>query len=374
MKKLMFIFGTRPEAIKMAPLILEGKNRTNAFSVKVCVTGQHRNMLDQVLEFFMINPDYDLNVMQENQSLDLLTSKCITSITSILIKDEPDLVMVQGDTTTAMTAAIAAYYLKIPVAHIEAGLRSYNLYSPFPEEINRKIISQIAEIHFAATAGSKRALKREAIAENIFVVGNTVIDALKIGLKRIKEKSEFFYNKYHNIDFNRKIILITGHRRESFGKPFQDICQAIKRIAEDFRDDINIIYPVHLNPNVRNPVYSSLSGRSNIHLINPLSYPEFIWFLNESYIVLTDSGGIQEEAPSLGKPVLVLREVTERNEGLSKGNAILVGTDPEKIYENTRKLITDHDFYSRMTGKKNPYGDGKSALKIFDILEDKYIL
>ena len=361
MKKLLYIFGTRPEAIKMAPLILEGGKRSDAFSVQVCVTGQHRDMLDQVLDFFKIKPDYDLDLMQPNQSLDLLTSRCITSITSILSKCKPNFVIVQGDTTTAMASALASYYLKIPVVHVEAGLRSNNKYSPFPEEINRKIISQIAYIHFAVTESSQKALMRESITENVFVVGNTVIDALKNGATRIKGKSESISSKYPDIDFKRKILLVTGHRRESFGKPFKDICFSLKKIANEFKDEITIIYPVHLNPNVRDPVYSLLSGIANIHLINPLNYPDFIWFLNEAFIVLTDSGGIQEEAPSLGKPVLVLREVTERIEGIAAGNAILVGTDPEKIYENTYKLITDPAFYSRMVSKQNPYGDGESA-------------
>lgn len=366
----MFIFGTRPEAIKMAPLILEGKKRSDAFSIEVCVTGQHRDMLDQILDFFKIKPEYDLNLMETNQSLNILTSKCITSVTSILSKSKPDLILVQGDTTSAMASALAAFYLKIPVAHVEAGLRSYNKYSPFPEEMNRKIISQIAHIHFAVTETSRKALVNEGVTSNIFIVGNTVIDALKNGIRRVDRSSERFFVKYPGIDFKRKILLITGHRRESFGKPLQDLCNSLKRIAHDFLDEVEIIYPVHLNPNVKDPVYSLLSGISNIHLINPLNYPEFIWFLNKAYIVLTDSGGIQEEAPSLGKPVLVLRKVTERTEGIKAGNSLLVGTDPSKIYEKTYKLITDPVFYSKMIKKKNPYGNGRSAIKIFDILEN----
>ena len=308
-KKLLFIFGTRPEAIKMAPLIKELEG-SHLFRVFVCVTGQHREMLDQVLEFFNIKPDYDLNLMKPNQSLIDITARGLTSLDPIINNISPDFIFVQGDTTSVLIGALAGYYCKIPVVHIEAGLRSGNMYSPFPEEGNRKVAGHLSYIHFAPTERAKENLIFEGIKNHVYVVGNTVIDALFLGLGIISSRSEnHFIELFNDIDFSKKLILVTGHRRESFGKPFEDICNALKEIAERFRD-VEIIYPVHLNPNVQEPVKRILNKTPNIHLIKPQNYPSLIWLMNKSTIVLTDSGGIQEEAPSLGKPVLVMRDVT----------------------------------------------------------------
>jgi len=298
-KKILFIFGTRPEAIKMAPVIKEFK-KEKSIDVKVCITAQHREMLDQVLNFFGIKPDYDLNLMKPNQSLFDITANSLKSLEKVLDKEKPDLIFVQGDTTTAFVGALAGFYKKMKVAHIEAGLRSHNKYSPFPEEINRVLVGHVADYHFAPTERAKENLYRENIKKNVYVVGNTVIDALFLGLNIIKkEGEEKFYKYFDFIDFSKKIILVTGHRRENFGKPFENICYALKEIAK--REDVEIVYPVHLNPNVKKPVNEILNGVRNIHLIEPLEYPYLIWLMSKSYLVLTDSGGIQEEAPSLGK-------------------------------------------------------------------------
>lgn len=367
MLKCLFIFGTRPEAIKMAPLILELKKSPELFDVSVCVTGQHRNMLDQVLSFFQIKPDYDLNLMKPNQTLFDITADVLKELKPILEKVNPHLVFVQGDTTTAFSAALSSYYSKIPIVHIEAGLRSQNKYSPYPEEINRVLIGHLADYHFAPTPRAQENLFAENIRKNVFVVGNTVIDALFLGLKIIEEKGQKeFQNYFSFLDFSKKIILVTGHRRESFGKPFENICLAIKEIAK--QQEVQIVYPVHLNPNVKEPVYRILSHIPNIFLIEPLDYPYLIWLLNQSYLVLTDSGGIQEEAPSLGKPVLVMREVTERTEGIEAGTAKLVGSSKEKIVEATLDLLHNKENYQSMAKAKNPYGDGKTSLKIKEIL------
>jgi len=370
LNKVLLIFGTRPEAIKMAPLIKEFRRYLDKFNVKVCVTAQHREMLDQVLNFFGIEPDYDLDLMKPNQSLFELTANLIKELEAVLKDFNPDLVLVQGDTTTAFVGALAGFYNKVRVAHIEAGLRSNDKYSPFPEEMNRVLIGKLANYHFAPTEKAKNNLFREGIKNNVWVVGNTVIDALFLGLQIIKEQGEEEYYRYFNfVDFSRKIILVTGHRRENFGKPFRNICFALKELADSF-EDIEIVYPVHLNPNVRKPVNEILRGHPRVHLIDPLEYPYLIWLMSKSYLILTDSGGIQEEAPSLGKPVLVMREVTERIEGLEAGTAKLVGTNKEKIVSETSKLLENEKEYTKMAKAVNPYGDGTASRKILKILRE----
>ncbi len=367
MKKILLIFGTRPEAIKMAPLYHELKKHSDDFNVKICVSAQHRSMLDQVLDFFGIKPDYDLNLMTSSQTLFDITTNILTKINSVFDDFNPDLVFVQGDTTTTFTASLAAYYRKTQTAHLEAGLRSFNKYSPFPEEINRRLTSVIADYHFAPTEKNKNNLLKEGINENIFVVGNTVIDALFLGMKIIESQGDEKYKtRFSDVDFSKKIILVTGHRRESFGKPFENICNALKQIATEY--DVEIIYPVHLNPNVQKPVNEILAGIDNIHLLEPLEYPSLLWLMNKSYLVLTDSGGIQEEAPSLGKPVLVMRDVTEREEGIEAQTAKLVGTNSQEIVKETKILLDNHTVYSEMARKNNPYGDGTTSKQIAEIL------
>ena len=364
--KLLFIFGTRPEAIKLAPVIL-GAKRDPFFKVKVCITEQHKEMLHQVLKFFQIKSDYSLNIMRKNQSLFSTTSSMIRSLEKVLVEAKPDIVIVQGDTTTVFAGALSAFYLKIPVAHVEAGLRSYNKFSPFPEEMNRVLVSHIANIHFAPTIRAKEALQKEGINKNIYVVGNTVIDALFMTLNLIKDKDKELQQHFYFIDPTKKLILVTGHRRESFGKPFKDICSALKKIA--LRRDVEIVYPVHLNPNVKKPVFSILKDIKNVHLIDPIEYPKLIWLIKKSYIVLTDSGGIQEEAPSLGKPVLVMREVTERIEGIEAGTCKLIGTNYKKIVKEVTHLLDDEILYGKMANSINPYGDGKSSKRILSVLK-----
>jgi len=366
--RVLFIFGTRPEAIKMAPLIYEA--RKVGGDIKVCTTGQHNEMLNQVMDFFELTSDYSLNVMKPNQTLFDLTSNLIRELNHVLEETNPDLVFVQGDTTTTLTGALAAFYKKIKIVHVEAGLRSYDKYSPFPEEMNRALVAKIADYHFAPTERAKENLLNEGIRNNVWVVGNTGIDALFLGLKIIKKQGEDrYYDRFKFIDFSKKIILVTGHRRESFGEPFKNICFALKDIADTF-EDIEIVYPVHLNPNVRKPVNKILRGHKRIHLIDPLEYPYLIWLMSKSYLILTDSGGIQEEAPSLGKPVLVMREVTERIEGIEAGVAKLVGTSREKIFKETANLLTNRNEYIKMAKATNPYGDGKASKKIISILQD----
>lgn len=365
-KEILAIFGTRPEAIKMAPLILKGKDELSC-DVRICVTGQHNEMLDQVLDFFKIKPNYDINAMKHNQSLFDITSDILRDLENVLVPEKPDLVMVQGDATSAFVGALAAFYMRIPVAHIEAGLRSYNKYSPFPEEANRVLVGHMADYHFAPTARAKGNLLKEGIKnESIFVVGNTVIDALCLTLEMIKNEEDKFSSDFGYLHMGKRIILVTGHRRESFGDPFRGICMAIKEIAEE--NDVEIVYPVHLNPNVREPVFEFLGGNKNIHLIEPLDYPHFVWLMSKAYLILTDSGGVQEEAPSLGKPVLVMREVTERIEGIEAGTCKLVGTKRERIIDETSRLLTDFGEYERMAKAVNPYGDGKSTERILSII------
>ena len=366
--RVLFFFGTRPEAIKMAPLIKELQKYPEKFDVKVCVSAQHREMLDQVLHFFHIKPDFDLNVMKTNQNLFHITAEVLNGIRKVITMYKPDWLIVQGDTTTTFVGALAAFYEKVKIAHIEAGLRSFNKHVPFPEEMNRILTTHLSDLHFAPTLKAKGNLLREAVPEDkIFVVGNTSIDALFLCLKEVKKKCPEDYESFRDIDFKCRIMLVTGHRRESFGKPFKNICHALKMLAQN--NDIEIVYPVHLNPNVRKPVFDILKNIPNIHLIDPLDYPSFVWLMNKSYIILTDSGGVQEEAPSLGKPVLVMRDVTERTEGIDAGTAKLVGTDKDKIASEAQKLLNEKREYDSMVNALNPYGDGMASRRIRKVFE-----
>lgn len=359
-KKLFFIFGTRPESIKTAPLIIAAKQDQN-FETKVCITAQHRQMLDQVLVFFNIRPDYDLDLMRHNQDLFDITNSGLIKLKTVLNEVKPDLILVQGDTATAFVGAIAGFYSKIPVAHIEAGLRSHDKYSPYPEEMYRLLIGQLATYHFAPTKLSKANLKRENITSNVHVVGNTAIDALFLGLSMIKQANEgIYYDHFNFLDFNKKIVLVTSHRRENFGDPLKNICIAVKSLAEKYHN-VQFVYPLHPNPNVQDIARSLLTGTKNIFLIKPLEYNYMIWLIAKSYIIITDSGGLQEEAPSLGKPVLVTRDVTERIEGIKAGNAKLVGTNASVIISETEKLFGDQNLYNTMSMTNNPYGNGNAC-------------
>lgn len=363
--KIMTVFGTRPEAIKMAPVIKQLKKQENVKTITT-VTAQHREMLDQVLELFNIKPDYDLNIMLEAQSLTDITINVLKKIENVYKKEKPDLVLVQGDTSTTFVASLAAFYKKIKVGHVEAGLRTNNKYSPFPEEINRKLTGSVADLHFAPTENSKINLLNENITEkNIYVTGNTVIDALK----EIVNRDYQFKNKEikNIIDKNRRFILLTTHRRENLGNPMKNIFNAVRKILE-MNKDVEIIFPVHLNPAVRKIAKKILANLNRIHLIEPMDYLPFAKLMNESYLVLTDSGGVQEEAPGLGKPVLVLRDTTERPEAIEAGTAKLVGTDENTIFEETNKLLNDQDEYNKMSKAVNPYGDGKASKRIVDII------
>ncbi|WP_460919445.1 non-hydrolyzing UDP-N-acetylglucosamine 2-epimerase [Pontibacter brevis] len=370
--KILFVFGTRPEAIKMVPLIKEMAGDAD-FEVKVCVTGQHRKMLDQVLNFFNVKPDYDLELMKVNQSLMDITVDVLKGVDAIIKEDfNPDYVVVQGDTTTAMAGALAAFYTKANVIHLEAGLRSFEKYSPYPEEVNRKLVGKLADLHFAPTQKAVENLIAEGVMpSSIWNVGNTVIDALLLGLDMINQQKTTVYEDYFSfLDRTKKIILVTGHRRENFGEPFEKICLALKTIVEN-NADVEIVYPVHLNPNVRVPVDRILKNTERIHLIEPLDYSHLIWLLNISYLVITDSGGIQEEAPALGKPVLVMREVTERMEGVDAGTARLVGTNVEKIVSECQNLLTNTTEYEKMAKSVNPYGDGTTSTQILKVLKEE---
>ena len=362
--KHLIIFGTRPEAIKMAPLVKEYKKYPE-FDTKVCVTAQHREMLDQVLDFFQITPDYDLDLMKPNQNLYSLTADIITELKPILEEFQPDYVYVHGDTTTTMAASIASFYSGAKVCHVEAGLRTHNKRSPFPEEINRQVAGRICDYHFAPTEKSKANLLAENIKEqDILVTGNTVIDALLDSSNRVQEiKNEEIEYLKGIVDVNKRLILVTGHRRENHGQGFINICEALKEIALTY-PEVQIIYPVHLNPNVQKPVHEILSGIANIQLIDPLAYPAFVWLMTQSYMIVTDSGGVQEEAPSLGKPVLVMRDTTERPEAVEAGTVILVGTDKEKIVAEANDLLTNNVRYLSMSALHNPYGDGKACERI----------
>lgn len=366
-KYILFVFGTRPEAIKLAPLIIEAKNNPR-LKVKVCITGQHKEMLHQVLTFFNIKPDFDLNIMKSNQSLSGLTANLISKLEKIISLEKPDCIIVQGDTTTAYTGALVGFYNNIKIAHVEAGLRSNRIKEPFPEEFNRVCISKISDFHFTPSKLSSNNLLSESIhKKNIYEVGNTVIDALLLSLKKITPNFKNKFLKKLNLDPSKKLILITGHRRESFGKPFEDVCDALIKIAKEF-SNTELLYPVHLNPNVKEIVHQKLSNQANIKLIKPVSYPEMAILLQQCSFIITDSGGIQEEAPALGKPVLVTRNVTERKEVIESGNAILVGTNPKKIVETAKELITNKNVYKKMSSAINPYGNGTSSKKIMSIL------
>jgi UDP-N-acetylglucosamine 2-epimerase (non-hydrolysing) len=368
-KTILFLFGTRPEAIKFAPLIVLFRKKKH-FRVQVCVTGQHREMLKQVIDFFDLEPDQDLRVMQPNQDLAELTAGILLQTSKLLDKYRPDLVFVQGDTTTVFAGAVAASYRKIKVAHLEAGLRTYDKHAPFPEEMNRCLVSKLADYHFAPTQGAKDNLKKEGIHRNVWLTGNTVVDALLLTDRLLKRKewSARLKKKFSFIDRAGKILLVTCHRREIFGVEFENICKALRKLATS-RADVHIVYPVHLNPNISGKAKALLGDIPNIHLMEPLSYPELVWILKRSYLVLTDSGGIQEEAPSFGKPVLVLRNKTERTEGIRSGNAILVGTNSERIVRQTIKLLDSDQHYLKMARAKNPYGSGDASEKIHRILK-----
>jgi UDP-N-acetylglucosamine 2-epimerase (non-hydrolysing) len=367
--KVIFIFGTRPEAIKMAPMIKLFQSDPTMDTI-VCVTGQHKEMLYQVLDFFDIIPDYDLELMRPNQTIHDITSRALVGLKPILDEESPELIFVQGDTTTAFVGALAGYYNQIEVAHLEAGLRSGDKSSPFPEEGNRILAGHLASWHFAPTSRAVNNLNKEGIVKNVYNVGNTVIDALLLGLDILKKVDTSEIEKsFTGIDLTKRIILVTGHRRESFGKPFENMVAAIKEIAVKHRD-VEIIYPVHLNPNVRGIVNKELSDTGNIHLIEPLSYPALIWLMEKSYFVLTDSGGIQEEAPTLGKPVLVMREVTERQEGVEAGTAKLVGTDKSVILKEAFALLQDKVAYEKMAKAINPYGDGTTSEQLLEIIKN----
>jgi len=367
MTKFLLIFGTRPEAIKFAPLIRQMQLHPDKIEFKICVTGQHKTMLQQVLNFFTIQEDFDLNIMRPNQTLTELSANLLISLKNVFQQYNPDYVIVQGDTTTAMMGALAAFYEKKKVIHLEAGLRSFDKYAPFPEEANRLIIGRLADIHLAPTAKSKENLINEGIDEkNILLCGNTVIDALFLGMEIIKNNAgDTYYSKFENIDFTKRIILVTGHRRENFGTPFENVCNAIKYIADKYAD-VEFVYPVHLNPNVQKTVHNIIGKISNVKLIEPLEYNYLIWLMSKASLVLTDSGGIQEEAPSLGKPVLVLRDVTERMEGVEAGTAKLVGTNYNNIIKNIEELLNDDQVYNKMANAVNPYGDGTTSKQIID--------
>jgi UDP-N-acetylglucosamine 2-epimerase (non-hydrolysing) len=363
MLKIFTVFGTRPEVIKMVPVIKELHKHPGEFICRVCVTAQHRQMIDPLLKLFNINPDYDLNIMYEKQDLEYITVNVLSKVGEIVRQEKPDYLMVQGDTTTSMAASLAAFYQKVKVAHIEAGLRTWNKMHPYPEEINRKIIDSVSDLCFAHTEQAKQNLLREGIAEeNIEVTGNTVIDALFDTAARDFDLKE---TVLENIPFNdRKVILVTAHRRENFGQPLVNICNSIKEIAMRYPSEVYFVYPVHLNPNVQEPVYSILDGIKNVLLTGPLDYEPFIQLMKRSYLILTDSGGLQEEAPSLGRPVLVLREVTERPEAVDAGTVRIVGINHKKIIERTVELLEDDREYKRMSRAVNPYGDGKASTRI----------
>jgi len=379
MKKVLIVFGTRPEAIKMAPLVKQFQKHTDDFETKVCVTAQHREMLDQVLDLFEIIPDYDLDIMQAGQDLYDVTCNVLLGMKLVLNDFKPDIVFVHGDTSTTFSTSLAAFYQQISVAHVEAGLRTGNIYSPWPEEANRKLTTQITSHHFAPTQTSKTNLLKENVNDkSIVVTGNTVIDALFLALAKIKSKEqleieiiEHFGTLKYEFKSEKKIVLVTGHRRENHGQGFINICHALKEIALS-NPDIDIIYPVHLNPNVQKPVKELLADIANIYLIDPLQYEQFIYIMDKSYFLITDSGGIQEEAPSLGKPVLVMRDTTERPEALEAGSVKLVGTNTELIIKEAQELISNADAYEKMAMAHNPYGDGSASEKIVKYICDVF--
>ena len=374
MKKVLVVFGTRPEAIKMAPLV-KVLEKEKLLELKVCVTAQHREMLDQVLEIFEIVPDYDLNLMKSGQDLYDITANVLLGMKDVLSDFQPDIVLVHGDTTTTSATSLSAFYQKIKVGHVEAGLRTHDIYSPWPEEANRQITGVLSTYHFAPTSNSQDNLLREnKNSKDIIVTGNTVIDALFLALDKI-ENSEVLkakiiatINSQYKMNDSKKLILVTGHRRENFGQGFINICEALKTLALN-NQDIDIVYPVHLNPNVQKPVKEILSDVSNVYLIEPLQYEQFIYMMSQSYFIITDSGGVQEEAPSLGKPVLVMRDTTERPEALEAGTVKLVGTDMQVIIDEAQKLLDDDKAYEKMSKAHNPYGDGKACERIVDFIK-----
>ncbi|MDH5661876.1 MAG: UDP-N-acetylglucosamine 2-epimerase (non-hydrolyzing) [Elusimicrobiota bacterium] len=369
MKKIICIFGTRPEAIKMAPVLRELQEKKNLFRTVVVVTAQHREMLDQVLRLFNLQSDYDLGIMQESQTPYHITASALSRLERVIKEENPDLILVQGDTTTTFAAALAAFYQKVPVGHIEAGLRSYDRFNPYPEEVNRLLTDALCDFHFAPTLTAKRNLIKENIKkESIFVTGNTVIDALYLALKKPHRFRNSFLRK---IDFNKKrIILLTAHRRENWGTPLENICLSTKKLIHEY-DDLEIVYPVHLNPEVKKVVHKILKNSPHIHLIKPLDYLDFVNLLNKCFLVLTDSGGLQEEAPSLGKPVLLLRKVTERPEAVKAGTVKVVGLSRERIFKETCKLLDSKRMYDRMAKSVNPYGDGKASQRIVNAILGK---
>lgn len=391
MKKILIVFGTRPEAIKLAPLINQLKSLSYRFETVVCVSAQHRQMLDSVLQFFDIVPDYDLDIMSPNQDLFDITINVLSRLKEVFEKEKPDILIAQGDTTTTFVASLAAFYFRVPIAHVEAGLRTYDKYQPFPEEKNRHMATALADYHFVPTEQAKQNLLKEGIPKDkIWLTGNTSIDALLTVVSDQKSVGrQETLNRYfkENWDFtltagngNSRVILVTGHRRENFGKGFKNICKALKSIAEN-NPDVKLVYPVHLNPNVRRPVFEIFGDsqgnikrkkNKNIYLIEPLDYQFFVFLMDHAYLILTDSGGIQEEAPSLGKPVLVMRNITERSEGIKAGGAKLVGTDCKEIISETQRLLNDKDAYQKMASIKNPYGDGQATSRIVEILEKEF--
>ena len=377
--RVLVVFGTRPDAIKLVPIVKALKDNESIFDVYSCVTAQHREMLDQILVFFSVIPNFDLNIMKKNQSLFEITTSILEKLDKILNDCEPDLLIVQGDTTTTFVASLAAFYKKIQVGHVEAGLRTYDSYNPFPEEMNRKLTDSLSNLFFVATENARYNLIKENVAEdNIYITGNTVIDSLFLTIEKINKLDErkffdYFQSKNFSIDLNKKIILVTGHRRESFGHEFENICNGIKKLSLYYHD-IEFVYPVHLNPNVKEPVYRILSGIQNVYLLAPLDYLFFVWLMNKSFIILTDSGGIQEEAPALSKPVLVMRERTERNEAVNCGSAKLVGTNEDVIFKSVQKLIENPEIYNKMANAGSPYGDGTAAMKTITSIKTHYKL
>lgn len=364
--KVMTVFGTRPEAIKMAPIVLELQKHPDTIVPVVAVTAQHREMLDQVLNLFHIKPDHDLNIMAAGQTLFDITTRAMMGLDKVLTEEKPDIVLVHGDTTTTFAGALAAYYHQTAVGHVEAGLRTHNKYSPFPEEMNRRLTGCIADLNFAPTSTSEANLLAENVPpESIFVTGNTVIDALH---HTVRDDFDFQENSLKDVDFaNKRIILVTTHRRENLGEPMRHVYKALKQLTEEF-DDVEVVFPVHKNPKVREVVNEELGGLAKVHLIDPLDYEPFANLMHRAYLILTDSGGVQEEAPALGKPVLVLRDTTERPEAVDAGTVKLIGTDRERVYEEAKKLLTDKAEYSRMAESVNPYGDGKAAARIIQAI------
>ena len=369
-RKILVVFGTRPEAIKLAPVVRELERRKDAFVPRVCVTAQHREMLDQVLSIFKLKVHHDLDIMKKGQSLEDVTSRVLSGMKIVLAEERPDMVVVQGDTTTTFATALASYYAGVPIAHVEAGLRTWQKRSPFPEEINRVLTTHLADLHFPPTPQASRNLRQEGIpGGRILVTGNTVIDALFFVRKSIRKENVKYRSMFPSIDFSRRIVLVTGHRRENFGAGFEDICMALRDLAEK-EPSVEFVYPVHLNPNVQQPVREILTGLRNVHLLKPQEYRPFVFLMDSAHLILTDSGGVQEEAPSLGKPVLVMRRHTERPEAVKAGTVRLVGTDRAKIVREVETLLHNRARYAKMSRAHNPYGDGKSGPRIVRALQN----